>query len=226
MITGGLTATGTMRGSGDEARGMLASLNGKTDFTIRKGRVQKGTVLPKIIGILNLPALLAGKVDLGRDGFPFDKITGLVTVKDGLATEDELIVDSPIMKMSAAGTYDIPSDQLNVVVAVSPFGSYSSALKSIPLFGKIFAGERKGLLTAIFEVRGSAKDPEVTYRPLDSLTTGLGGLAQLAIDVLKNTLTLPLELISPNGDKPASGGSGNALTEMPKAPDPPVSTVP
>ncbi len=225
MITGGLTATGTMRGSGDDARGVLASLNGKADFAIRKGRVQKGTVLPKIVGILNLPALLAGKVDLSRDGFPFDKITGSLMIKDGLATEDELIVDSSIMKMSAAGTYDIPSDQLNAVVAVSPFGSYSSALKSIPLFGKIFAGERKGLLTAIFEVRGSAKDPEVTYRPLDSLTTGLGGLAQLAIDVLKNTLTLPLELMSPNGDKPA-GGSGNALTEMPNAPDPPVSTVP
>lgn len=222
MITGALTATGTMRGSGDEARGILASLNGKADFTVRKGRVEKGTVLPKIIGMLNLPALLAGKVDLSRDGFPFDKITGSVTVKDGLATEDELVIDSPIVKMSAAGTYDIPSDQLNSVVAVSPFGSYSSALKSIPLFGKIFAGERKGLLTAVFEVRGSAKDPEVTYRPIDSLTTGLGGLAQLAIDVLKNTLTLPLELMSPNGDKDKPPADGAA----PRPPEPPVSSVP
>jgi hypothetical protein len=225
MITGGLTATGTMRGNGDDAHGVLASLNGKAAFAIRKGRVQKGTVLPKIIGMLNLPALLAGKVDLSRDGFPFDKITGSVTVKDGLVTEDELIVDSPIVKMSAAGTYDIPSDQLNTVVAVSPFGSYSSALKSIPLFGKIFAGERKGLLTAVFEVRGPAKNPEVTYRPIDSLTTGLGGLAQLAIDVLKNTLTLPLELMSPNGEKPATDGSG-APSSAPRPPEPPVSSVP
>ncbi len=222
MVTGAFTATGTMRGNADEARGILASLNGKAEFTVHKGRVQKGTVLPKIIGILNLPALLAGKVDLSRDGFPFDKITGAVTIKDGLATTDELVVDSPIMKMSAVGTYDIPSDQLNIVVAVSPFGSYSSALKNIPLFGKIFAGERKGLLTAVFEVRGSTKNPEVTYRPIDSLTTGLGGLAQLAIDVLKNTLTLPLELLSPNGDKPAAGGAG----EAPRAPEPPVVRVP
>lgn len=225
MVTGGLTATGTLRGSGDEARGILASLNGKVDFSIRKGRVQKGTVLPKIIGMLNLPALLAGQVDLSRDGFPFDKITGSMAIKDGLVQEDELVVDSPIVKMSAAGTYDIPSDQINSVVAVSPFGSYSSALKSIPLFGRIFAGERKGLLTAIFEVRGSPKNPEVTYRPIDSLTTGLGGLAQLAIDVLKNTLTLPLDLISPDGEKPSPDTSPSAM-ERGRMPDAPVPVVP
>ena len=203
MMTGALSGTSTLTGNGEDPRGVLRTLNGKLDFTIAKGRVQKGTVLPKIVAMLNLPALLQGKVDLSRDGFPFDKIRGSFTVKNGLVSENELVIDSPIMKISVAGTYDLPSDRLNTVAVVSPFGSYSQLLNKIPLFGRIFAGERKGLLTAVFEIRGPSKDPEVSYRPVESIAAGLGGLAQLAFDVLKNTLTLPIDLLSPNGEKPA-----------------------
>jgi hypothetical protein len=88
-------------------------------------------------------------------------------------------------------------DQIDAVVAVSPLGSYSQFLKSIPLFGKLFAGERQGLDTALFEVKGSLTEPDVNYLPLKSFATGLSGLAQLAFDVLKNTITLPKELMTP-----------------------------
>lgn len=227
MMTGALSGTGTLRGNGEDPRGALRTLNGKLDFTVVKGRIQKGTILPKIIGMLNLPALLQGKVDLSRDGFPFEKILGSLSIKNGVVSENELVIDSPIMKISLAGTYDLPSDRLNTVAVVSPFGSYSQLLKSIPLFGRIFAGERKGLLTAVFEIKGSSAEPDVTYRPVESLTTGLGGLAQFAIDVLKNTLTLPIDLLSPNGEKPIESGKElSPAPPAPPAPEPPSPVVP
>jgi hypothetical protein len=85
-----------------------------------------------------------------------------------------------------------------MVWAVSPFGSYSQFLKTIPLFGRLFAGDRKGLATALFSVKGSIADPEVTYLPMKSFATGLTGLAQLAFDILKNTVMLPIDLITPD----------------------------
>ncbi len=201
VMSGLVSASGSLRGNEGDSLGFVHSLDGKTDFVIEDGRIRKGRVIPKIITILNLPTLLQGKVDLGKDGLPFDKIVGSITLSNGILTDDNLVIDSPVMKMSAAGNYDIAADQLGAVVVVSPFGSYSQLLKSIPLFGKLFKGEREG--TAIFEVTGPLEDPEVTYLPLRSFAKGITGLAQLAFDMLRNTIMLPKEIISPS-DEPSS----------------------
>jgi hypothetical protein len=65
----------------------------------------------------------------------------------------------------------------------------------------LFAGERQGLDTALFEVKGSLKDPGVQYLPLRSFAKGLTGLAQLAFDMLKNTIMLPKEIVAPSDER-------------------------
>ena len=50
----------------------------------------------------------------------------------------------------------------------------------------------------MFTVKGGLEDPEVTYLPVKSFASGLSGLAQLAVDVLTNTLTLPMDLVTPD----------------------------
>lgn len=205
-ITGEARVTGTVRGHGRNPHGVYPSLNGKADVLLENGRVFKSQerAIWKIISILNLPAVLQGKVDLEKDGLPYNKITATVTVRNGLFETENLIIDSPIVKITAAGNYDLPTDQVDMVWAVSPFGSYSQFLKTIPLFGRLFAGERKGFATAMFSVKGSIEDPEVTYLPMKSFTTGLTGLAQLAVDVLKNTVMLPIDLVTPDENKTIS----------------------
>ena len=219
MMTGMLSANGSVRGNETDSMGFLHSLDGKTDFVVEDGRIQRGRIIPKIITILNLPTLLQGKVDLGKEGLPFDKIVGSFTLSNGVLTEDHLIIDSPVMKMSVAGNFDLMADHLDAVVVVSPFGSYSQLLKSIPLFGKLFKGEREG--TAIFEVKGSAKNPEVTYMPLRSFAKGITGLAQLAFDMLRNTIMLPKEIISPSEETASDVRGGKSV-----APDLPESRLP
>lgn len=199
LVIGDLTASGLISADGADPNGTLASVNGNVDFFIKKGRIQRGTVMPKLLGILHLGSVLQGKVDLAKDGLPVDRISGAFNIQKGLVETKSLIVDSPILKMSHAGTYDMAADQLNVVLVASPLGPYAQALKGIPLFGKLFAGERRGIDTAIFEIKGPLNDPTVEYMPLKSLTTGLAGLAQLAFDVLKNLVLLPKDLI-PAGD--------------------------
>jgi len=64
------------------------------------------------------------------------------------------------------------------------------------LFGHLLAGDRQGFDTAIFELKGSANNPDLRYLPTESLMTGLKGTAQLAFDILVNAVTLPQKAYS------------------------------
>lgn len=201
-MTGDLKLTGVLRGHGRNPHGVLPTLNGKTELVAQEGRILKTeSAIWKIISILNLPAVLQGKVDLEKEGLQYNRMTATVTIQNGLMKTQNLILDSPVLKISAAGSYDMPTDQLDMVWAVSPFGSYSQFLKSIPLFGRLVAGDRKGLATALFQVKGSIDDPQVNYMPMKSFATGLTGVAELAFDLLKNTVMLPIDILSPQEEK-------------------------
>ena len=219
-ISGEARITGTIRGHGRNPHGVYPTLNGKFDVLLENGRIFKADerAIWKIISILNLPAVLQGKVDLEKEGLPYNKITSSVTVRDGLFETENAIIDSPIVKITAAGIYDLPTDQVDMVWAVSPFGSYSQFLKTIPLFGRLFAGERTGFATAIFAVKGAIEDPEVTYMPMKSFAAGFTGLAQLAVDVLKNTVMLPIDLVTPEERKSVARDQLSSGETVPAAP--------
>ena len=220
MATGEARMTGTIRGHGKNPHGLYPTLNGKVDVLLENGRIFKSEkrAVWKIISILNLPAVLQGKVDLEKDGLPYNKISAKVLARNGLFETENMIIDSPIVKITAAGNYDLPTDQIDMVWAVSPFGSYSQFLKTIPLFGRLFAGDRKGVATALFSVKGSIEDPKVTYLPMKSFATGLTGLAHLAFDILKNTVMLPIDLITPDEEKAAEKDTILAPEPVPSAP--------
>ena len=220
MATGEARMTGTIRGHGKNPHGLYPTLNGKVEVLLENGRIFKSEkrAVWKIISILNLPAVLQGKVDLEKDGLPYNKISAKLLARNGLFETENMIIDSPIVKITAAGNYDLPTDQIDMVWAVSPFGSYSQFLKTIPLFGRLFAGDRKGVATALFSVKGSIEDPEVTYLPMKSFATGLTGLAHLAFDILKNTVMLPIDLITPDEEKAAEKDTILAPEPVPSAP--------
>ncbi len=199
-VSGEARLSGVLRGHGRNPHGIYPSLNGKVEVLLENGRILKSNerAIWKIISLLNVPAVLQGKVDLEKEGLPYNRITATVAIQNGMFQTENLIIDSPILRITAAGNYDLPTDQLDLAVAVSPFGSYSQFLKTIPLFGRMIAGERKGLATAMFTAKGAIEDPEVTYLPVKSFASGLSGLAQLAVDVLTNTLTLPIDLVAPD----------------------------
>jgi uncharacterized protein involved in outer membrane biogenesis len=203
VATGDLFLTATMQGNGRNPLGLANTLNGTVEYQIKNSRVMKGIVLPRILTILDIPSRLQGKLDLSGEGIPIDRHSATVTIRNGIATTDNLLIDSPVVKIAMAGSYDIPTDQLNLEAVVSPFGSYTKLLQSIPLFGKLFKGERQGFTTAFLDIKGSFADPRIESHPIKSLGAGLTGLAHLAADVLINTLKLPIEMISPSDEKPA-----------------------
>ena len=86
---------------------------------------RKKRAIWKILSILNLPAVLQGKVDLEKEGLQYNRASATLTVQNGLVKTQNIILDSPVLKISAVGSYDLPTDQLDMIWAVSPFGSYS-----------------------------------------------------------------------------------------------------
>jgi hypothetical protein len=221
-MTGDVKLTGALRGHGRNPHGVLPTLNGKTEVVVQEGHILRtdSRIIWKILTLLNLPAVLQGKVDFDKEGLQYNKITATLTVDHGLLHTQNFIVDSPVLKITAAGGYDMPTDQLDMVWAVSPFGSYSQFLKSIPLFGRIVAGDRKGLATALFQVKGPIEDPEVTYLPMKSFASGLTGVAQLAFDMLKNTVLLPVDMLT-SQEETAPAYDPALELQRPRAPAPP-----
>jgi hypothetical protein len=222
QTTGDLFLTATLQGNTRNPLGLANTLNGTVDYQVRNGRLIKGILIPRLLAILDIPNRLQGKLDLSGEGMPIDKFSSTVAIRNGIATTDNMLVDSPVVKIAMAGSYDIPTDQLNMEVVVSPFGSYTKLLQSIPLFGRLIAGERKGFTTAFFDVKGSLKEPQIINRPMKSVGAGVTGLAQLAFDVLKNTAMLPIEIFSSGDDKAPGTGAKPAPQPVP----PPADTAP
>lgn len=212
LMTGEVRLAATIRGHGRNPHGIYPTLSGDAEVTVSEGRLFKShkRTIWKILGILNLPAVLQGQIDLEKNGLPFDKVTGSFAMRNGLVEAHKIAIDSPVIKLSGAGNYDLPTDQLDMVYAVSPFGSYSKMIQNVPLFGRFFAGERTGITTAFFQVKGALDDPEVTYMPMKSFKEGLSSLATLAFDVLRNTFRMPSDLLSGDSEKaePGTGDGG------------------
>src|SRR5262249_31749388 len=102
VVIGDLTANGVLSADGTDPNGTLASINGNLEFYVKKGRIQRGVVLPKLFTILHIGSVLQGKWDPSRDGIPFDRATGSIGVQKGLVTLKTMVVDSPILKTSQA----------------------------------------------------------------------------------------------------------------------------
>lgn len=204
-ITGWMAARGGAQAELGQDSVFRSSITSRRPISImiERGRLLYAPVISKVLVLINLPTLLKGKADLTKDGIPFDRLKLVFGVEHGIINISEFLLDSPILKISGTARYDFIDDKFDGVVVASPLGQYSDLLKSVPLFGKLFSGERHGFDTAIFEVKGSAKDPNVVYLPAESLMAGAKGTAKLAFDLLVNAVTLPEEAFSmAEGDSP------------------------
>lgn len=197
LVTGNLSIQGMVQGHGKDARGIFPTLNGDLQIFLKDGRIRRGTVIPKMLALMNIPAVLQGKVDLKKEGYPFDEQSATISIKNGLMTSQNIRLDGPILKLTGAGTYDLVEDDLDLAVAASPLGPYFNLLRKISLFRLLLEGDQESIDMALFEVKGPLNDPVVKPLPLESFKTGLTGFAKLAFNVLRNTVTLPKNILFP-----------------------------
>jgi AsmA-like C-terminal region len=158
---------------------------------IKNGSLHQDPVLTRALKFLNLPAVLFGEVDFDQGGIPFDVLSARVTAQDGVFFSEDIILDSPVIKVAGAGSADVNDNGLDLAVAVSPVASYSDLFAKVPLLGPLLVGDHSGLTTAVFQVKGPLQNPDVAYLPLRSIAQGLTGYPRLALDVLSHAIKLP-----------------------------------
>jgi hypothetical protein len=198
LLSGWLTTSGKVQAEFERGGLTPAALASRqpVQILVEDGRMYQVPVLSTLLSVLNLPAVLQGQVNLDKEGLPFDRLKLVGSISNGVVQAKEFLLDSPVLKISGTGRYDILADEFDMVLATSPLGSYSTMLKRIPLFGQLLAGDRQGFDTAVFELKGSATKPDLRYLPTESLMTGVKGTAQLAFDILVNAITLPQKAYS------------------------------
>ena len=193
-LKGNLSLTGVLQARLDNTSPLQNTISTGRDGLVLKvtnGSLQQDPVLSKVLKILNLPAVLFGKVDFVQDEIPFHSLSARVIARNGVFSSENIVLDSPVIRVTGAGAADVKDNGLDLALAVSPVAAYADLIGRIPLFDRLFGGDHQGLTTALFQAKGTLGDPDIAYLPLESLGRGLAGYPRLAIDVLVNTIHLP-----------------------------------
>ncbi|WP_224963287.1 DUF3971 domain-containing protein [Geomonas subterranea] len=193
-VTGAISLQGDLNVRGESAADFKRSLQGNVKLRIERGSIRKFSTLSKIFSILNVSQLFKGELpDMVSGGMPFNKITGDIAFTNGVASTQNLFVDSNAMNISAVGKVDLVRDELDLNVGVQPLQTVDKVVSKIPIFGWILTGKDKSLITTYFEAKGRIEDPQVTAVPVKSLAKGV-------FNIFKRVFELPARLITDTGE--------------------------
>ncbi|MFL2801041.1 MAG: AsmA-like C-terminal region-containing protein [Paracoccaceae bacterium] len=145
----------------------------KGSLEIENFRIKNAPVLAQIISSASIIGLLD---NLNGNGLLFTKIEGSFDYKeDKLALKDGVAV-GPSLGLTMGG-YERYGEKENIVDVkglVSPVYIINGVVKSIPLIGKVFGGEKgEGVFGVSYKVKGNSSSPRVLVNPLSILTPGV-----------------------------------------------------
>ncbi|WP_460594727.1 YhdP family protein [Geomonas sp. Red276] len=193
-LTGTVSAKGELTARGDSALELRKSVSGNVKLRAEKGTLKRFATLSKIFSILNVSQLFRGKLpDMVSGGMPYNKITGDFSIKDGVATTQNLFMDSNAINLSAVGKLDLGRDEIDMNIGVQPLQTVDKVVSRIPIVGWILTGKDHSLITTYFEAKGKIEDPQVKAVPVKSLAKGV-------INIFKRVFELPARLITDTGE--------------------------
>jgi uncharacterized protein YhdP len=197
-ISGTVNLEGDLTSQFPELKELTRSLNGAIKLKLSDGRIQRFTILSKILTILNVYQIFKLHFDeFIKKGMPYKSIKGTLTIKDGVISTEDLFLDGDQMRISAVGSINLPMDELNLNLAVEPLVTVDKILNNIPIIGKIFTGKDKSLIVSYFKVTGKIADPEVKVIPLKSLTRGVSNILEGLLGIPQQLLDVPQKILNP-----------------------------
>jgi uncharacterized protein YhdP len=202
-MTGKVSLSGSLESLGRGAAERKRNLNGALSVQIDEGTIHRLRILVQILNLLDLSRWFTLQVpDLSKQGIRFRSITGDFKVAKGVFFTQNLLVDSDDLRMSGAGSIDLPNDQIDFVVAVRPFAGMDTAINYIPLIGRGIAAIKNSFLVASFNIKGPIDDPTITPAPLSTLS-----------EVFFGVLGIPKKLIPVGPDEKKSEPQKNQQEE-------------
>jgi hypothetical protein len=193
-MTGTLSLQADLAARGESARELRRTSTGALKFKVEHGSVRRFATLSKIFSILNVSQLFRLHLpDMVSGGMPFNRITGDFSVREGIATTQNMFLDSNAINLSAVGKIDMIRDELDLNIGVQPLQTVDKVVSRIPIVGWIITGKDHSFITTYFEARGKIEDPQVTAVPVKSLAKGV-------FNIFKRVFELPRRLITDTGE--------------------------
>ncbi len=186
-----------LSGEGENFQKLKETLQGNLRFELEEGVIEKFNILSKIFSILNLSQLLKGRLpDLKAKGLPYNQISATLSVKNGIASTEDFLIDSDAMKVTIIGKVDLGKNLIDARIGVHPLVTIDMVLSSLPIAGYILTGKDKAFLSYFYEVKGDLDDPKIEAVPLKSIGETFWG-------IIKRLMETPLRPFkkSPNSKK-------------------------
>jgi hypothetical protein len=165
---------------------LLQALEGNLEMVAKEGRLYEDPMIGKAFAYLKATKAFKGRLpEMKEEGVPFDTITTKAEFQDGKLLLNSWVLDGPSVYIAAQGEMDLRDRTVDVRVVVAPLRRVDSVVSKIPLVNRILAGT---LVSVPIRIRGDLANPRVI--PLSPAMVGSSLLG-----IVKNTLTLPFELI-------------------------------
>jgi hypothetical protein len=197
-VTGRFDLSGDIKGT---ARGdaVVRALQGKLEFSAHNGNILQDPVLAKVFSLLNVTEILRGKMpDLASDQLPYDSLTIKADLEDGNLVLNETILSGPTVGIVGDGTVYLIDNKVDIKLIVAPLRTVDFIVEKTPIVKNIMGGK---LITVPVRIAGDWRNPDVTMLSATAVGTRL-------LEIMKNTLLLPVELVEPV--LPKQGEEGGA----------------
>ena len=172
-----------IRGEGEDFQRMKETLNGDLRLEMENGVIERFNILSKIFSILNVSQLFKGRLpDLTTRGLPYHQIIANIHVKDGIASTEDLVVDSDAMKITLFGKFDVGKNLVDAKIGIHPLVTIDSVLSNVPIAGYILTGKDKAFLAYVYEVKGDLNNPKIEAIPLKSMGEGFWGIIRRLLE--------------------------------------------
>lgn len=125
---------------GPPAAFALERLNGELDFSVIDGNIRNADAgAGRMVGLLSIAALPRRLAldfrDVFGSGFSFDQASGFITLENGMANTEKLVLESTAATMSIAGSSDLVNREFDYTLSVRPGVS-----QTLPVLGAIAGG--------------------------------------------------------------------------------------
>ncbi len=193
-VTGSLNLQGDITARGATLADIKKTALGNLRLRLEKGSLHKFSVLSKVFSILNFSQLLKFQLpDMVSGGMPYNEIKGSFAIRDGIATTQDMFINSDAINISVLGSTDIVKEELNFTIGVQPLQTVDKIVNRIPVVGWLLTGKGKAVLTAYFEAKGKWSDPQVNAIPAKSMGKGV-------LNVFRRLFELPVRLFTDTGE--------------------------
>jgi hypothetical protein len=171
-----------------EAAELPRALRGPLTFRASKGKLGKASLLTKILAVVNVKGIFAGKNrDRLGEGMTFDEFTVEGQVEDGRVSIREGALKSPSYTMVGSGALGYLDKSVDFMVLARPLSTMDKILQAIPVVRRILG---KNFLAVAVKVTGNLDDPKIHLARRKDVGQGL-------VKMFERTVRLPVDVIDP-----------------------------